>query len=111
MVPFIETDLNLTSRRLTLLMSGLTYIIPCQSRFSRKPLKDIVQTAFQRIAASVKECLGNNQMSITDERAKKAFAELEQIVSNLYSKPLSRNLGSGARKSLNRTRGIRCSRL
>lgn len=47
---------------------------------------------------AVKLCLGNNYTSVTDQRAKQAFLELEQIINNLYSTPLPSNLHRRARR-------------
>ncbi|CAF4568315.1 unnamed protein product, partial [Didymodactylos carnosus] len=88
LVPFIETELNLTPQQLSIFMNGLQYITPCQSRFSPKSIDEIVRIEFERISAPIKECLGKNQMSITDGRANQAFSELERIIYELYTKPL-----------------------
>lgn len=53
----------------------------------------------------VKRCLGSNHMSITDERANKAFAELQGIISGLYNKPLSPTLRKRVRREW---RAVRC---
>jgi hypothetical protein len=67
-------------------------LIPCQSRFSRKSIDDIIKFQYDRILTTIKKCLDDNRMSITDERAKQAFSELECIIRNLYSKQLSPRL-------------------
>ena len=72
--------------------NGLKYIIPCQSRFSRQSKKKMIHMAYDTVLTSVKRCLDSNQMSITDERAKQSFSELERIIQDLYRKPLPRRL-------------------
>jgi len=79
-------------------INGPKYIIPCQQRFSRQSNDQIVKLEYEEILTSVKTCLGNNQMSITDERAKQTFPELEHLIYDLYSKPLSRRLHRRARR-------------
>ena len=68
---------------------GLKYIIPCQSLFSQKSIDELIKTEYERISTIVKNCLGNKAMSITDQRAKQAFPELQSIIQDIYSKPLS----------------------
>ena len=45
-------------------------------------------------------------MSITDERAKLAFSELQHIMSDLYSKPLTRKLRQRARREFKRMKHL-----
>ena len=72
-LPFIEVDLNLTPKQMSMFINGLQYIIPCQSRFSRKSINDIITAQYQKISTIVKSCLKDNHMLITDTRAKKHF--------------------------------------
>jgi hypothetical protein len=78
-------------------INGPKYIIPCQRSVTRRSIDRIVKLEYEKISASIKTCLGNNQMSITDERAKQAFPELEHLIYDLYSKPLSQRLRKRAR--------------
>ena len=83
-------------------VNGPKYIIPCQRRFTRQSNDKIV-----------KDCLNRNQMSITDERAQRAFPELEALIRDIYSKPLSRRLRRRARcehKIVKRLQQIICQR-
>jgi hypothetical protein len=97
-LPFIETNLNLTPEQISMFTNGLKYIIPCQSRFSRQSKKKTIKTAYETVLATVKTCLDHNHMSITDQRAKQAFPELERIIHDLHRKPLSRRLYRRARR-------------
>ena len=75
-----------------MLMNGPKYILPCQSRFSRKSIDELVTSDFERLSTTVKKYLSNNCMSASDNRAQVAFRELKQMMTDLYSKPLSRKL-------------------
>jgi hypothetical protein len=90
--PFIDVDLKLTSRQVAMLMNGPKYILPCQSRFSRTSIDELVTSDYERLSTTVKKCLSNNCMSASDNRAQVAFGELKQMMTDLYSKPLSRKL-------------------
>jgi hypothetical protein len=105
-VPFIETELNLTPQQLSIFIEALQYIIPCQSRFTRKTINENVQTELEKISAPIKKCLGDNEMSITDQRATQAFLELERIIYKLYSKPLPRRLYRRAHREYKIVRSI-----
>lgn len=78
-------------------INGPKYIIPCQRRFTRRSNDKTVKFEYENIPEIVKNCLNRNQMSLTDERAQRAFPELEQLIHDIYSKPLSRRLRRRAR--------------
>ncbi|CAM4844554.1 unnamed protein product [Rotaria magnacalcarata] len=75
-LPLIEVDLNLTSKQISMFIKGLKYVIPCQSRFSRKPIEQIVNEQYQNISTIVKNCLKDHCIPTTDTRVKQAFQEL-----------------------------------
>ncbi|CAF2215847.1 unnamed protein product [Rotaria magnacalcarata] len=91
-LPLIEVDLNLTSKQISMFIKGLKYVIPCQSRFSRKPIEQIVNEQYQNISTIVKNCLKDHCIPTTDTRVKQAFQELKHLLSELYSSPLPRSL-------------------
>jgi hypothetical protein len=62
---------------------GLKYVIPCPSRFSRLSADQIVTQQYESILATVKNCLRDHWMSITDDRAKEAFDALN-VIRNQY---------------------------
>ncbi|CAF5138169.1 unnamed protein product [Rotaria sp. Silwood1] len=97
-LPFIGTNIILSFEQMNILINGRKYIIPCQSRFSRQSMNEIAQSEYDRISNTTKKSLDSNQMSITDERAKQAFPELEQIINDIYSKPLPSKLYRRARR-------------
>ena len=89
-----------------MVINGPKYIIPGQSRFSRRSINELVTVDYESILATVKNCLKNNLMSSTDERAKIAFSDLQRMMSDLYSKPLSRKLNQRARREIRRMKRL-----
>ncbi|CAF3385075.1 unnamed protein product [Rotaria sp. Silwood2] len=81
-----------------MLSNGRKYIIPCQSRFSRQSINDIANAEYNSVSNTVKKSLGDNRMSSKDDRATQAFSELESIIDQLYTKPLSPKLYRRARR-------------
>ncbi|CAF3822151.1 unnamed protein product [Rotaria sp. Silwood1] len=71
-----------------MLSNARKYIPPCQSRFCHQPIKEIANTEYETVLSSVQQCLKRNEMSITDQRAKQSFADLERIMHDLYCKRL-----------------------
>ena len=59
-MPFIEADLQLSSPQMTILMKGLFYITPCQSRFVKKPIDTIVTEQILTVSGPVKGCLADH---------------------------------------------------
>ena len=60
-LPFIEVDLNLTPRQISMFINGLKYVIPCQTRFSRqKSIDDTIAELYETLSTTVKECLKDN---------------------------------------------------
>ncbi|CAF4678035.1 unnamed protein product, partial [Rotaria socialis] len=91
-IAFIDINIHLNLNGLSMLTNGRKYIIPCQSYFNRQSRNDLAKINYERISNIAKECIGKHQMSVSDERAKLAFRELEQMIQELYTKPLSRKL-------------------
>jgi hypothetical protein len=89
-----------------MLINGPKYIIPCQSRFSRQPIGELVTVDYERIIETIKNCLKNNLMSSSDQRAKLAFSDLRHMMSDLYSKPLSRKARQRARREFKRMKRL-----
>ncbi|CAF5068660.1 unnamed protein product, partial [Rotaria sp. Silwood1] len=81
-----------------MLSNGRKYIIPCQSRFSCKSINEIATEEYKTISSTIKKSLDSNQMSTKDDRAIRAFSELEQMIHQLYTKPLSPKLYRRARR-------------
>ncbi|CAF0856088.1 unnamed protein product [Adineta steineri] len=97
---------HLTLEQILILINGLKYIIPCQSLFSRQTINELAKTDYNKISTKIKTCLGKNRMSISDERANKAFPELEKIIYDVYSKPLSRRLRRRAQREHRRVTSL-----
>ena len=98
--PFIEVALNLSSQEMLMLIQGLKYVIPCQSRFSRLSLNELINQQYESLSSVVKRCLQDNYISITDDRAKQAFAALKEILQKLYSKSINKKLLRTVRRNL-----------
>ncbi|CAF1393010.1 unnamed protein product, partial [Didymodactylos carnosus] len=82
-----------------MLMKGLRYIIPCQNRINQRRSKTkSAKMQYDIISNSIKKCVGDNQTSITDQRATQAFTELEHLIYQLYKKALSNKLYRRARR-------------
>ncbi|CAF2073807.1 unnamed protein product [Rotaria magnacalcarata] len=97
-MPFIDINIRLNLNELSMLKNGRKYIIPCQSYLNRQSRNDLAKKEYERISNIAKECIGKHQMSISDERAKQAFPELEKMIQELNTKPLSRKLYRRARR-------------
>ncbi|CAF2954629.1 unnamed protein product [Rotaria sp. Silwood2] len=80
-----------------MLSNARKYIPPCQSRFCYKRIKDIANTEYEKVLSSVQQCLTKNEMSIKDQRAAESFADLQQIIHDLYCKRLPDKLYRHAR--------------
>ena len=75
-LPFIEVDLNLTPQQMSMFINGLKYVITCQRQFSRRSMNEIMTEQYQKLSATVKDCLRDNSIVVTDQRAKQTSDEL-----------------------------------
>ncbi|CAF3969206.1 unnamed protein product [Rotaria sordida] len=92
---------------MSMFINGLKYVPPCQIRYIRKPSIDKKLTEqYENISNIVKQCLKDNIMSTTDERAKQAFSDLERIVQELKHTKISKKLHYRARFERRIVRGI-----
>ena len=105
--PFIEIDLQLSSEEILLFIHGLKYVIPCQSRFSRLSVEELINRQYESMSSVIKRTLHDNHMSITDDRAKQAFSALRELLQKLYSKSTKKNSFGSARKEWKLLRNIR----
>lgn len=83
-----------------MLIHGLKYVIPCQSRLSRFSTDELIDQQYEIISSVVKRCLQDNRMSIKDDRAQQAFVALKQLLQKLYTKPTKKKLLRTARREL-----------
>ena len=96
-LPFIEVDLKLTPAQVCMFINGLKYVIPNQSRLcTRSPLKETLTKQYERLSATVKECLKDNRIRATDAHAQQAFSTLERLFYEFQSKRISKTLTSRA---------------
>ena len=83
-----------------MLIHGLKYVIPCQSRFSHPSADELINRQFESLSSVIKRCLQDNYMSITDDRAKQALTALKEILQKLYSKSMGKKMLGIARENL-----------
>ena len=55
-LPFIEVNLKLKPSQMYMLVNGLKYIVPCQSRFSRTSIDHIITEQYRSISTTIKNC-------------------------------------------------------
>jgi len=55
-------------------------------------MNEIITEQYENISKIVKNCLQDNSIFIGDPRVKQTFSELERILNQLYSKPLSKHV-------------------
>lgn len=91
-LPFIEVDLNSTLQQMPMLINGLKYIRPCHSRYSGRAIDEILPGQYKNMRTSVEECLNDNRMFKSDQRAQQAFTELERMIRELKFQKVSRKL-------------------
>ncbi|CAF4991060.1 unnamed protein product, partial [Rotaria sp. Silwood1] len=96
--PFIETDLNLSLIQMSMLIKGLKYIPPCQSRFSRQSIDAIVNEQYKTLRTIVQGCLDDHRMQLVEPREKEGFPSLKRILYELQSKKLPCKLEIRARR-------------
>ncbi|CAF1042629.1 unnamed protein product [Didymodactylos carnosus] len=70
-------------------------------------VNQLVTGQFESISTTIKNCLRDHQMSATDDRAKRAFDALKELLQKLYSKPTGEKLTRTARRELKVLRSIR----
>ena len=104
--PFIEADLHLSPAQMAMLIKGLKYITPCQSRFSRQSMVDIVTELFSTLSTRVKGCLDDHGWIAYEPKDKQAFPSLEDLLYELQSTRLTRNLAVRARRERAIVQGI-----
>ena len=53
-----------------MLINCFQYIIPCECRFSRTPIDQIIAERYQDVSTIIKDCLKDNRIPTADQRAK-----------------------------------------
>ena len=97
-LPFIEADLNLKPAQLAILMKGLIYITPCQSRFVKKSIDTIVTEQTTTLSGPVKGCLTDHGWQPWEPKDKEAFPSLKHRLYRLQSRQLPYHLATRARR-------------
>ena len=95
--PIIEVASNLSSRQLSLLAYGPKYVPPCQSRFSRLSIDDIIAREYKDMVASFTAALNDHCLSAKDQRAQQFFSSIETLLRQVYTAPISPKLFLRAR--------------
>ena len=91
-----------------MLINGFQYIIPYQCRFSRTPIDQIIAKQYQNVSTIIKDCLKDNRILITDQRAKEAFSALECIFKELQARRISTKTRIRAQREYNLVKSIQC---
>ena len=91
-----------------MLIDGFQYIILCQSRFSRTPIDEIIAKQYQYVSTIITDCLKDNRVPITDQRAKQAFSALKSIFKELSAKKFPTNTRIRAQCEYKLVKSIQC---
>ena len=97
-MPFIEADLELSPAQMIILMKGLIYITPCQSRFFKKSIDAIVTEPITTISGPVRGCLADHGWLPWEPKDKEAFPSLKDRLYQLQSRQLPHHLATRARR-------------
>ena len=73
-------------------IKGLKYITPCQSRFSKRPIADIVTDQFSNLSRVVQGCLDDHGVLAWTPQDREALPSLKRLLHELQSKKLSGKL-------------------
>ena len=87
-------------------INGFQYIIPCQCRFSRTSIDQIIAEQYQNVSTIIKDCLKDNRIPITDQWAKQAFSALESIFKELQSRRISTRIRIRAQREYKLVKSI-----
>ena len=91
-----------------MLINGFQYIIPCQCRFSRTPIDQIIAEQYQNVSTIIKDFLKDNRILITDQRAKQAFSALESTFKELQARQISTRTRIRAQCKYQLVKSIQC---
>jgi hypothetical protein len=87
--PFIETDLRLSPAQMSMFIKGFIYITPCQSRFSRQSIDQIVTEQYAMLFSTIHACLDDHRVIARSPHERDAFPALKRMFYGLQSKQLS----------------------
>ena len=91
-----------------MLINGFKYIIPCQRQLcSRKSIDTIIDEQYDKVSKAVKSCLQDSNIYYADVRGKYAFSILQQLIRDIYSKPVPQHVIKHAKYEYRIVRSIR----
>lgn len=94
---FANTIIPFSNEQLMIINKGLKFIPPCQSHFfSKKPIKKIIEEEYKRLYDENVKNLTDYAFSATDTTAKEYFLEVQNLVQQLYMKPIPTNIAKNA---------------
>ncbi|CAF1331688.1 unnamed protein product [Rotaria sordida] len=95
---FVNTILPLSNEQLIIINKGLKFIPPCQSHFFyRQPTEKIIEREYQRLYNDNVKNLFNYAYPEKDQRATDYFTSIKNLLQQLYTKPLPKQLKACAR--------------
>ncbi|CAF2156058.1 unnamed protein product [Rotaria magnacalcarata] len=92
---------------MSMLIKGVKYIIPCQSRFSKTSIDDIVKQQYTSISRTIQRCLDDHGIIVREPVDKEAFPALNHLLHELQSTLLPRKLKIRSRRERNIVKSIR----
>ncbi|CAF4211062.1 unnamed protein product [Rotaria sp. Silwood2] len=99
---YLNTLIPFSNEQLLIINKGLKYIPPCQSYFYyRQPIDKIIQREYNRLHDENVKNLTDYTFSTCDKRAVEYFAEVKNLLEQLYKKPLPTKLKRHARYMYN----------
>ena len=73
-----------------MLVNGLKYIVPCQSRFSWTSIDQIITEQYQSIPTTTENCLCEHGIPITNQSTRESFQKVQTNLHQLESKKVSK---------------------
>ena len=73
-----------------MLVNGLKYIVPCQSRFSRTSIDQIITEQYQSIPTTTENCLREHCIPMTNQSTRESFQKVQTNLHQLESKKVSK---------------------
>ena len=71
-------------------VNDLKYIVPCQSRFSRTSVNQIITEQYQSISTTIENCLHEHGIPMTNQSTRESFQKLQTNLYRLESKKVSK---------------------
>ncbi|CAF2741041.1 unnamed protein product [Rotaria sp. Silwood2] len=77
---------------MSMFIKGLKYIPPCQSRFSKQSIEDIVNEQYKTLRSVAQGCLDDYHVHLIEPRQKEGFPCLKRMLYDLQTKKLPHKL-------------------